>query len=93
MLVVSTKFYIGGKHPVFVGPLDISMKSQVQDVIAYVLTLYRKNKELKTMVPLEHSDQPDCFEFRHVDDDSEDSDVSNQVLYKPNWDLPPLAKN
>lgn len=40
------KFYIGGKLPVSIGPVELSKKNLVRDVIKHVLTLYRKNKEV-----------------------------------------------
>lgn len=88
-LLVSIKFYIGGKSPVFLGPIDLSKQFLVKDVIGYILTLYRNNKTVKQQVELEHADQPDCYELRHIDDDLSDSD-EDQEYYKPNWELPPL---
>jgi hypothetical protein len=44
MLIVNIKFYIGGKLPVFIGPIELNKKSIVEDVVAHILTLYRKNK-------------------------------------------------
>jgi hypothetical protein len=41
---------------------------------------------------LEYATQADCFELRHADDDSEDSEVSDQEFFKPNFELPALEQ-
>ena len=76
----------------FLGPVNLSRKHIVKDVIRYVLTLYRKNKELKSKVELEYADCPDAYELRHVDDDfdSSASDGSNTQFYRPSMELPAL---
>lgn len=89
-LLVHIKFFLGGKSPEYIGPVDLSKNHQVKDVIKHVLTLYRKNKDLKTKVQLEFADVPEAYELRHVEDDSDDSDEQDGVFYKPSMELPPL---
>ena len=76
----------------FLGPVDLSRKHKVKDVIKYVLTLYRKNKELKNQVDLEYADCPEAFELRHVDDDSDSSSDGGfeKIYFKPSMELPAL---
>ena len=86
-----------------IGPVALSKNYCVRDVIRYVLTLYRKNKEVSQQVPLDFTTQPECYELRHIDDDSDSSSSSdevsdkfgftgskNKVYYKPNMELPAL---
>ena len=83
---------MGGKSPEFVGPVDLSKNHTVKDVIKHVLTLYRKNKDLKSKVNLDYADVPEAYELRHVEDDSDDSDEEG-VFFKPSMELPPLEPN
>lgn len=83
---------MGGKSPEFVGPVNLSKNHKVKDVIKHVLTLYRKNKDLKNKVNLDFADVPEAYELRHVEDDSDDSDEEG-VFYKPSMELPPLEAN
>lgn len=46
-LCTSVRFFIGGKLPVSIGPVDLSINFSVKDVIKYILTLYRKNREVQ----------------------------------------------
>jgi len=39
-------FYIGGKLPAAIGPIELNKNFFVKDVIKYILTLYRKNKDV-----------------------------------------------
>lgn len=71
-LYQQTTFFIGGKVPVSIGPVELSKNFKVKEVIKFVLTLYRKNKAVNTAVKLEYATQPECFELRIVDDDSDD---------------------
>jgi hypothetical protein len=91
--ITQIKIYIGGKDATNI-QCDLSKKHLVKDVIKHVLTLYRKNKCLKIFeCP---SDQPQCFDLRQIDDDSdnsENSDGENTVYYKPLWELPALDLN
>jgi len=48
----SIKFYLGGKLPVSIGPIVLSRVYPVKDVIRHVLTLYRKDKEIKDKINL-----------------------------------------
>lgn len=68
------KIFIGGKDNTNI-QCDLSKKHLVKDVIKHVLTLYRKNKNLKIFeCP---TDQPQCFDLRHIDDDSDNSESSD----------------
>lgn len=92
-LCISVKFYLGGKSPEFIGPVDLSRKHIVKDVIRHVLTLYRKNKDLKIKMPLEYTDCPEAYELRHVDEDSDSSCSSEEgdgIFYRACYELPAL---
>jgi hypothetical protein len=65
------KIFIGGKSPDDFIECELSKKHLVKDVIKHVLTLYRKNKIKIFECP---ADKPDCFDLRHLDDDSDLSD-------------------
>lgn len=58
---------------------DLSKRHTAKDVIRHLLTLYRKNKDIREKhqfkVPL---DEPAAFELRHIEDDS-DSDFSDDM--------------
>ena len=93
-LCIDIKFYIGGKLPLSIGPITLSKEHLVKDVIKHVLTLYRRNKEIKSQANLDIPDVPDVYELRHVDDDSDcssETDGHQGEFYKPNWELPPLG--
>jgi hypothetical protein len=74
---------------------ELSKKHLVRDVIKHVLTLYRRSKLKIFEAP---ADQPQCFDLRHVDDDSDISSSSGgedeaRIYYKPLMELPPLDLN
>lgn len=94
-LFTQVRIYLGGKKPVFV-ECALSKKHVVLDVVKHVLTLYRKDKNLKEQVTFECPDtEPTGFELRQVDDDSDcSSDHSGpMVFYKPHPDFGALDGN
>ena len=48
-LFTKVKFAIGGKKPLFYA-CDLSRKHQAKDVIKHLLTLYRKDKDMREAV-------------------------------------------
>jgi hypothetical protein len=58
---------------------ELSRKHFVKEVISHVLTLYKGNKDLRQKVGFKEEllDLPEAFSLRLVDDDSEDSEMSD----------------
>ena len=61
----------------------------MRDVIKHALTLYRKEKMNVFECP---ADQPQCFDLRQIDDDSDYDSEEEQptTFFKPLWELPAL---
>ena len=64
--------------------MNISRISKVGDVIRHIMTIYRKDPELSKESPLLYPLNPDAYELRLIDDDSD--------YYKPFYEVGALDR-
>lgn len=49
--------------------IDVSKKSEVNDVIRHIMTLYKRDKSLMQWRALVHPEMPEAYELRLIDDE------------------------
>jgi len=95
----SSRYYLKSQIYFFDSPrklkIEIGWNELVKDVIRHIMTLYRKDKNLSTSLPLEFPDAPERYSLYFIDDDESehapDYEMGPRNPDEPIGEFPALA--